>query len=202
MYKHNQSFGGISILLIGDFIHFPVTTGRDLWSIMYGTVSGNDGTRRKLFQQFRVIKLTQNIRSSECMTHTQKVAGFRTLPQVYPLGQKWTAEDNKLYKPITKDIVDGVTHELTKQDVENNPNWITKSTCIVTSNVDRAIINAEVAKAFGKQNNVPILPWRHKLSLDFPLSAEAILYDEDERPELFAYFCTRRVQSGVGQCTW
>jgi hypothetical protein len=61
-------------------------------------------------------------------------------------------------------------------------------TCIVTSNVDRAIINAEVAKAFGKQNNVPILRWRRKLGLDFPLSAEAILYDEDERPELFAYF--------------
>ncbi len=84
------------------------------------------------------------------MIHTHRVAGFRTLPQVYPLGPKWTAEDNKLHKPITKDIVDGVTHELTKQDVENNPNWITKSTCIVTSNVDRAIINAEAAKAFGK----------------------------------------------------
>jgi hypothetical protein len=36
--------------------------------------------------------------------------------------KKWTAEDNKLYKPITKDIVDGVTHELTLQDVENDPN--------------------------------------------------------------------------------
>ena len=34
-------------------------------------------------------------------------------------------EDNKLYKPITKDIVDGVTHELTLPDVENDPNWIT-----------------------------------------------------------------------------
>jgi hypothetical protein len=56
------------------------------------------------------------------------VAGFRTLPQVYPSGQKWTAEDNKLYKPITKMIVNGVTHELTLQDVENDPNWITKST--------------------------------------------------------------------------
>ena len=43
------------------------------------------------------------------------------ITQAYPLGQKWTAEDNKLYKPITKDIVDGVTHELTLQDVENDP---------------------------------------------------------------------------------
>ncbi len=130
------------------------------------------------------------------------MAGFRTLPQMYPLGQKWTAGDNKLYKSITKGIVDGVTHELTLQDVENDHNWITESTCIVTSNVDRAIINAEVAKAFGKQNNVPILQWKCKLSLDFPLSVEAILYDKDERPELLAYFCTRRVWSGVGQCTW
>ncbi len=85
------------------------------------------------------------------------MAGFHTLPQVYPSGQKWTAEGNKLHKPITKDIVDNVTHELTLQDVENDPNWITKSTCIVRSNVDRAIINAEAAKAFGKCNNVLIL---------------------------------------------
>jgi hypothetical protein len=195
MYKHDQSFGGIYNLLIGDFIQLPVTTGRDLWGVMYGTVSGNDGTARELFQQFCVMELTQNIQSSECMIHTQRVAGFHTLPQVYPLGPKWTAEDNKVYKPITKDIVDGVTHELTKQDVENNLSWITKSTCIVTSNVDRAIINAEVAKAFGKQNNVPVLQWRCKLILDFPIAAEAILYDEDERPELFAYF----VQGGCGQ---
>ncbi len=34
-----------------------------------------------------------------------------------------------------------------------------------------------------------------KLSLDFPLSVEAILYDKDERPELFAYF----VQGGCSQ---
>ncbi len=141
MYKPDQTFGGISILLIGDFIQLPVTTGRDLWSFMYGTISDNDGTARNLFQQFRVKELTVNMQSSECKIRTQRVAGFRTLPQVYPSGQKWTAEDNKLCKPITKDNVDGVTYELTLQDVENDPNFITKSTCIVTSNVDRAIIN-------------------------------------------------------------
>jgi hypothetical protein len=122
---------------------------------MYGTVSGNNGTARNLFQQFCVRELTINIPSSECKIHTQRVAGFHTLPQVYPSGQKWTAEDNKLYKPITKDIVDGVTHELTLQNIGQDPNWITKSTCIVTTNVDRAIIDAEAATAFGKCNNVP-----------------------------------------------
>ncbi len=143
--------------MIGDFIQLPVTTGCDLWSVMYGTISGNDGTARNLFLQFCVKELTVNMQSSECKIHTQRVAGFRTLPQVYPSGQKWTAEDNKLYKPITKDIMNGITHELTLQDVENDPNWITKSTCIVTSNDDRAIINAEAAKSFGKHYNLPIL---------------------------------------------
>ncbi len=195
MYKPDQTFGGISILLIGDFVQLPVTTGRDLWSVMYGTVSGNDGTACNLFQQFCVKELKVNIQSFECQIHTQRVAGFCTLPQVYPSGQKWTAEDKKLYKPITKDIVDSLTHELTLQDVKNDLNWITKSTYIVTSNVDRAIINAEAVKAFSKCNNVPILEWKCKLSLDFPLSVEAILYDKDERPELFAYF----VQEGSGQ---
>jgi hypothetical protein len=157
MYKHDQTFGGISTLLIGDFVQLPVTTGRDLWSVMYGTVSGIDGTARNLSQQFCVKELTVNIRSSECKIHTQRVAGFHTLPQVYPSGKKWTVEDNKLYKPITKDIVDGVTHELTLQDVKKDPNCVTKSTCIVTSNVDRDIINDETTKAFGKCNSVPIL---------------------------------------------
>jgi hypothetical protein len=61
MYKPDQTFGGVSILLIGDFIQLPVTTGCDLWSVMYGTVSGIDGTAPNLFQQFRVKELTVNI---------------------------------------------------------------------------------------------------------------------------------------------
>ena len=67
MDKPDQTFGGISVLLIGDFIQLPVTTGRDLWSVKYGTVSGNDGTARELFQQFCVKEMTINIQSSECV---------------------------------------------------------------------------------------------------------------------------------------
>ncbi len=62
MYKPDQTFGGISILLIGDFIQLrPVTTGRGLWSVMYGTVHGNDGRAHNLFQQFHVKEWTVNI---------------------------------------------------------------------------------------------------------------------------------------------
>jgi hypothetical protein len=61
MYKPDQTFGGISILLIGDFIQLQVTTGHDHWSVMYSTVSGNDGTACNLFQQFHVKELPVNI---------------------------------------------------------------------------------------------------------------------------------------------
>ncbi len=61
MYKPDQTFGGISIYLIGDFIQLPVTTRCDLWSVMYGTVSGDDGSARNLFQKFHVKELTVNI---------------------------------------------------------------------------------------------------------------------------------------------
>ncbi len=52
MYNSDQTFGCISILLIGDFIQLPLTTGHDLWSVMYGIVSGNNGTAGNLFEQF------------------------------------------------------------------------------------------------------------------------------------------------------
>ncbi len=80
--------------------------------------------------------------------------------------------------------MDGVTHELTPHYIEQNPNWITHSTCIVTSNFDRAILNAAAANAFGKRKNVPVMWWKHQLHQDFPLLAQAILNNEDERPEL------------------
>jgi hypothetical protein len=162
---------------------------------MYGTVNGNDATVQNLFQNFHFHELTANMRAANCVIHMQWVAAFHALPLVYSTRQKWSAKDNAHYKPITQDIVDGVTHELTSQDIEKDPYWITHSTCIVTSNVDKAIINATAAKAFGKCNNVPVLRWKRQLHEEFPLSSQAILYNEGKRPELFAYF----VQGGPGQ---
>jgi hypothetical protein len=63
---------------------------------------------------------------------------------------------------------------------------------LLQSNVDRAIINAEVAKAFGKQNNIPVLRWKCKLSLDLPLSVEAILLAGGPRCQNTTKYTTRQ----------
>ncbi len=91
--------------------------------------------------------------------------------------------------------MDGVTHEVISQDIKQGSNLITHSTCIVTSNVDWAIANATAAKAFDKHKNAPVLQWKCQLHQDYPLLAQAILYNEDKRPEVFANF----VQGGTGQ---
>ena len=87
MYKLGEPIGGISILLIGDFVQLPVTSRHDLWSIMYDNVTGNDATARNLFQLFCVHELTTNMQAADCMIHTKRVAAFHKLPPKYPLGQ-------------------------------------------------------------------------------------------------------------------
>jgi hypothetical protein len=82
MYDPDKLFGGISILFIGDFVQLPVTTGRDLWSVMHGIVSGNDANARNLFQKFQVHELTANMQSAECKTHpaaSSSISGTSTI---------------------------------------------------------------------------------------------------------------------------
>jgi hypothetical protein len=88
MYNPDILFGGISILIIGDFIQLLVTTGSNLLSVMYGTVNGNNATEQNLSQKFCVHELTANMGAADCVIHVQWVAAFHALPLVYPTGQK------------------------------------------------------------------------------------------------------------------
>ena len=120
MYNPDEPFGGIWILLIGDFVQLPVTTECNCWSVMY-VVTGNNAIACNLFQLFCVYELTANMQVGDCVTHTQSIATFCKLSPKYPSGPKWTAEDNKHYKFITSDIVDGVTHEFTSEEINQYP---------------------------------------------------------------------------------
>jgi hypothetical protein len=162
MYNPTQPFGSISILFIGDFIQLPVTTGCNLWSVMHGTVSSN-ATIQKLSQQFCIHELTANIHAIDYVIHVRWVMAFSALPVVILCGQKWSANDIACYRPITQDIVDGITHELTSQETKQDPNWMPHSTCIIISNVDRAINGAAAAKAFRKCKKIPVLRWKCQL---------------------------------------
>ena len=70
MYNPKLDFGGIAILLIGDFMQLPVAaSGRDLYRVMYGSVSGDDAAARALFAKFKVIEMTIQLRAADCSDH-------------------------------------------------------------------------------------------------------------------------------------
>ena len=62
------------------------------------------------------------MRAADCMIHTRRVAAFCKLLRKYPLGQKWTADDNKRYQPITADVLKAVTQQLTSDDIKQDLN--------------------------------------------------------------------------------
>jgi hypothetical protein len=70
MYNSDRLFGDIFILLICDFIQLSVTTGRDLWSVMYDTVNGDDATAQNLFQHIHVHEYGQHASRRLCNTYT------------------------------------------------------------------------------------------------------------------------------------
>ncbi|KAE9026897.1 hypothetical protein PR001_g10722 [Phytophthora rubi] len=74
------------------------------------------------------------------------------------------------------------------EDVTRDPAWIDDATILVTSNVDKAILTACAASHFAKRQNQLLFRWKRKLRLELPAGVDAIVYDEDANPELFAYF--------------
>jgi len=195
IYDAAKPFGGISILLSGDFLQLEVVSGSDLWRVMYGHVGGNNATARHLFSLFKVITMTVQHRAKTCPIQQRRLEQFRSLPQTYPVGHVWTSNDIKHYKPVTQDIVDGLTHELTESDILHEPKWLTEATCLVLSNIDRCKLNATAAKLYGRVHNKLVLFWKRELVMDCPPTLYKLLYNENIRPELFAYF----VEGAPGQ---
>ena len=213
MYKNTVMFGGISILLCGDFLQIPVGMGgRDLFSVMYGKVNGEESTARHLFKQFKIFEMKKQLRAAKCPLHRSVLKSFRSLPSKYPSGNRWSKDDNASYCPISEDIISAVTKELSPEEVLQDPNWITKSTCLTTSNVDRCVINATAAKTFSFWSKKTALCWRRPLRRDYPVSVQSILYNEEMYPQLFGYYvqgapgmildnCSGNVKYGIANGT-
>jgi hypothetical protein len=187
MYRPNMMFGGISILLLGDFLQLPPVQGRSLYSVMYGTVTGKQTPARALFAAFEVIELTAQLRASECIRQQALLQGFRELPTIRPNNPQWSKTDCN-YQPMSNDIVDALTTELTRNEVIEDDGWTTNSTVVTTSNLDRSVLNAKMAEIYGSKKNLSVIRWQRKLLTELPQFVMPLLYAEDRYPELHGYF--------------
>ncbi|KAG2765974.1 hypothetical protein PC129_g19901 [Phytophthora cactorum] len=61
-----------------------------------------------------------------------------------PANNGWAKCDADFH-PIDIDILGAITTPLTRQDIEADDAWLEESTILVTSNVDRTVLNACMA---------------------------------------------------------
>lgn len=119
--------------------------------------------------------------------HCARLHAFRKLPTTYPTGEKWGRAD-KAYRPMSDDLCAAVTEEITASDIQNDPEWNTKSTCLTSTNSDRMTVNKVRVMQFARANNQPTIGWRRELKHELPQFLQKPLYNPQLFPELFAYF--------------
>jgi hypothetical protein len=151
------AFGGIAIVVMGDFFQLAPIYSDDLVSEMYARARKNfnlelpgiDDHERglELFLQFRKIEFVAQNRSTD-PDHTAFLNHMRANPDE-PIG---AAQIEILRKKI-----------LTRDDFEQDPELF-DAPIIVTNNKLRESLNLHMAKEFGKRHGVPVLRWRVKVT--------------------------------------
>jgi hypothetical protein len=98
-----------------------------------------------------------------------------------------------MFQPMTEDLIEGLTTELTRDDVLNDENWTTSATCLTATNLDRSVINNITAQIYGTKKGQVVVRWRRQFrgkAFDGSVKVfmETMLYSEDCYPELFGFF--------------
>ena len=76
LYDPSRVFGGISILLVGDFLQLRVIGGVDLYKVMYVARHAVEVRVQDLFRRFRVFEMHTLIRAHGCALHQQRLCAL------------------------------------------------------------------------------------------------------------------------------
>ncbi|EPZ30765.1 hypothetical protein O9G_005563 [Rozella allomycis CSF55] len=153
--KNNQyAFGGLCMILTGDFFQMKPTTGKMIYSdlvkfcikkenITSKNISSAEGA--KLFTNFQLFELTKQMRAAKDPIHVQRINHIRSYNENVKLSNK-TINMNK-------------TNVLKTSDFIENSNWL-NGPIIVHDNTERLYINNVLGQAFAKKHGVPIIRWK------------------------------------------
>jgi hypothetical protein len=184
-----ENDNAVYMLQGGDFLQLDVTGGTALCKMLYQTVSSpRILSARALFKKFRVCFLTQQHRASECQVQQKNLLACRSLPDFYPAGARYAAAEMQAFRPMTPEIIKAITHELSLDDVKNDPGWLDEATVLVTNNIDKAVLTSCATRLYAKRNNEFLFKWRRQTKTELPVELQHLVYDEDSHPQLFAYF--------------
>ena len=187
IYNSNLEFRGKSIILCSDFLQMPCIGGTPICKAMYIPSNSTQVTGKYLFSKFRIFQMNQQVRA-KCDIQKKLLADFRKLPTNYPTGKKWSAQDSKEYKPISTNIINTITRELSLDDINKDNTWI-DTLKITNNNFDRYNLNLILAKKYADKNNSIVIKWKKKILNDnIPITLLNHIYNENLYPNLFSIF--------------
>lgn len=143
---------------------------------------------RDLFRRFRVFALNEQLRAFECQRQQLNLRSCRALPALSPSGSRWQKENMKDYQPISESVIESITKPISVDDLKSDPLWLDDMRILVTSNADKAVLTACAAEWLARRRGQVALKWKKNTKGEHNPAVDMLLYDEDQRPNLFAYF--------------
>ena len=155
MYDPTKAFGGLDVILSGDFLQMPPVGNKSICKSLYITTEKTDTECRLLTEKFKVYHIEEQCRS-KCEVHKKDLLKFRKLPENYPTKSKWTKEEKEKYKLIDDELMDHITKVINTADVMEcageGTGW-EEDPIVTNNNRDRNFINRCRAKIFAEKNN-------------------------------------------------
>jgi hypothetical protein len=175
----DKPFGGLGVILMGDFWQLPCVGDMSLPSAALRCRSSNfapqdalkniaslPSTGAELFQQFRMFKFSKQMRVDQAdQEHATMVSSF----------QSTTAN------PLTRQFLSHLsTKHLTPQRIAADPSW-SEATIIVPTNKQRLVLLPRMVVHFALKHSLPVLRWRYPIP-------HASALTEQEKESLYVRF--------------
>jgi hypothetical protein len=146
----NMPFGGVAVLLVGDFFQLPPVTGSPFYvAAMKDIPEKNVGTIYEfgldLLTHFKIITFSHQYRSEDNI-HTARINQMRDTTNDFPIDQN---------------LVNSF-QILKAEDVESDPSWLA-APIVVASNAERQALNVTQAKRYAIANGHPVLRWKRPI---------------------------------------
>jgi hypothetical protein len=164
--RPSEPFGGLGVILMGDFVQMPPVGGGDLYvkctkSSAAASLQAIEGYN--LFRKFTIVELTTQHRATDAL-HMRGIASFR----------EWTLDGLRAREDFLSSL-----QFLRREDLERDPLW---ATALIVSTDRKCVhlVNDFMVRRYAVAHHKPLIRWRLPLPSEFasrlPPDTEEKLY--------------------------